>query len=117
MVTARLRSVSLLTTFLDYLDTGPIDIFVDEQLSGLTERTIGGQDGPIGLFKGEDMGNTLLAAAPQRLVVELATSTNTSRRPENRSPAGPAVLEQRQHQPPGPDVLLVCTAPPTCRTT
>jgi polyhydroxyalkanoate synthase len=60
-------SVSLLTTFLDYLDTGPIDIFVDEQLVAYRERTIGGQDGPIGLFKGEDMGNTFSLLRPNDL--------------------------------------------------
>jgi polyhydroxyalkanoate synthase len=60
-------SVSLLTTFLDYLDTGPIDIFVDEQLVAYRERTIGGVDGPIGLFKGEDMGNTFSLLRPNDL--------------------------------------------------
>ncbi|MFJ7284334.1 class I poly(R)-hydroxyalkanoic acid synthase [Pseudomonas sp. NPDC099000] len=60
-------SVSLLTTFLDYLDTGPIDIFVDEQLVAYRERTIGGLEGPIGLFKGEDMGNTFSLLRPNDL--------------------------------------------------
>jgi polyhydroxyalkanoate synthase len=60
-------SVSLLTTFLDYLDTGPIDIFVDEQMVAYRERTIGGQNGPIGLFKGEDMGNTFSLLRPNDL--------------------------------------------------
>ncbi|MGF6113325.1 class I poly(R)-hydroxyalkanoic acid synthase [Pseudomonas frederiksbergensis] len=62
-----IASVSLLTTFLDYLDTGPIDIFVDEQLVAYRERTIGGLDGPIGLFKGEDMGNTFSLLRPNDL--------------------------------------------------
>jgi polyhydroxyalkanoate synthase len=62
-----IASVSLLTTFLDYLDTGPIDIFVDEQLVAYRERTIGGIDGPIGLFKGEDMGNTFSLLRPNDL--------------------------------------------------
>ena len=62
-----IASVSLLTTFLDYLDTGPIDIFVDEQLVAHRERTIGGIDGPIGLFKGEDMGNTFSLLRPNDL--------------------------------------------------
>jgi polyhydroxyalkanoate synthase len=62
-----IASVSLLTTFLDYLDTGPIDIFVDEQLVAYRERTIGGQDGPVGLFKGEDMGNTFSLLRPNDL--------------------------------------------------
>ncbi|MGE8145352.1 class I poly(R)-hydroxyalkanoic acid synthase [Pseudomonas frederiksbergensis] len=62
-----IASVSLLTTFLDYLDTGPIDIFVDEKLVAYRERTIGGKDGPIGLFKGEDMGNTFSLLRPNDL--------------------------------------------------
>lgn len=62
-----IASVSLLTTFLDYLDTGPIDIFVDEQLVAYRERTIGGSNGPIGLFKGEDMGNTFSLLRPNDL--------------------------------------------------
>lgn len=62
-----IASVSLLTTFLDYLDTGPIDIFVDEQLVAYRERTIGGINGPIGLFKGEDMGNTFSLLRPNDL--------------------------------------------------
>lgn len=62
-----IASVSLLTTFLDYLDTGPIDIFVDEQLVAYRERTIGGVKGPIGLFKGEDMGNTFSLLRPNDL--------------------------------------------------
>ncbi|MHC8326909.1 class I poly(R)-hydroxyalkanoic acid synthase [Pseudomonas sp. LB1P83] len=62
-----IASVSLLTTFLDYLDTGPIDIFVDEQLVAYRERTIGGLEGPIGLFKGEDMGNTFSLLRPNDL--------------------------------------------------
>ena len=35
--------MSLFTTFLDYQDTGPIDIFVDEELVAYRERTIGGE--------------------------------------------------------------------------
>lgn len=62
-----IASVSLLTTFLDYLDTGPIDIFVDEQLVAYRERTIGGINGPIGVFKGEDMGNTFSLLRPNDL--------------------------------------------------
>jgi polyhydroxyalkanoate synthase len=62
-----IASVSLLTTFLDYVDTGPIDIFVDEQLVAQRERAIGGVKGPIGLFKGEDMGNTFSLLRPNDL--------------------------------------------------
>lgn len=60
-------SVTLLTTFLDYLDTGPISVFVDEELVAYRERTIGGIDGPTGLFRGEDMGNTFSMLRPNDL--------------------------------------------------
>lgn len=59
--------ISLLTTFLDYLDTGPISIFVDEELVTYRERTIGGQGGAAGLFRGEDMGNTFSLLRPNDL--------------------------------------------------
>ncbi|MND85304.1 Poly-beta-hydroxybutyrate polymerase [compost metagenome] len=62
-----IASVTLLTTFLDYLDTGPISVFVDEKLVAYRERTIGGVDGPIGLFHGEDMGNTFSMLRPNEL--------------------------------------------------
>ncbi|NBA96614.1 class I poly(R)-hydroxyalkanoic acid synthase [Pseudomonas sp. R5(2019)] len=62
-----ISSVSLLTTFLDYLDTGPISVFVDEKLVAYRERTIGGLDGPIGVFRGEDMGNTFSMLRPNEL--------------------------------------------------
>src|SRR5471030_619632 len=42
-------------------------LFVDEQLVAYHERTIGGKDGPIGLFKGEDMGNTFSLLRPNDL--------------------------------------------------
>ncbi|VVO08016.1 class I poly(R)-hydroxyalkanoic acid synthase [Pseudomonas fluorescens] len=60
-------SVSLLTTFLDYVDTGPIDIFVDEKMVAYRERTIGGINGPVGLFSGQDMGNTFSLLRPNDL--------------------------------------------------
>jgi polyhydroxyalkanoate synthase len=62
-----IAGVSLLTTFLDYLDTGPISIFVDEELVAYRERTIGGQGGAAGLFRGEDMGNTFSLLRPNDL--------------------------------------------------
>lgn len=62
-----IASLSLLATFLDYVDTGPIDVFVDEQLVAYRERTIGGQNGAVGLFRGEDMGNTFSLLRPNEL--------------------------------------------------
>ncbi|MCW4646459.1 class I poly(R)-hydroxyalkanoic acid synthase [Pseudomonas aeruginosa] len=60
-------SLSLLATFLDYLDTAQIDVFVDEQLVAYRERTIGGQGGHTGMFRGEEMGNTFSLLRPNEL--------------------------------------------------
>ena len=60
-------SLSLLATFLDYRDTGQVDVFVDEQMVSYRERTIGGQGGHTGLFRGEDMGNTFSLLRPNEL--------------------------------------------------
>jgi polyhydroxyalkanoate synthase len=62
-----IASLSLLATFLDYLDTGQIDVFIDEEMVSYRERTIGGQGGPTGLFRGEDMGNTFSLLRPNEL--------------------------------------------------
>ncbi|MDY0205789.1 MAG: class I poly(R)-hydroxyalkanoic acid synthase [Pseudomonas sp.] len=62
-----IASVSLFATFLDYSDTGPINIFVDEKFLAEKERTIGGQGGKFGLFTGEDMGNTFSLLRPNEL--------------------------------------------------
>lgn len=62
-----IASLTLLTTFLDFADTGPIGVFVDEALVAWRERTIGGVDGNIGIFRGEDMGNTFAQLRPNEL--------------------------------------------------
>ncbi|QJD58227.1 class I poly(R)-hydroxyalkanoic acid synthase [Pseudomonas sp. gcc21] len=62
-----IASLSLLATFLDFRNTGQIDVFVDEELVSYRERTIGGQGGPTGLFRGEDMGNTFSMLRPNEL--------------------------------------------------
>ncbi|MBB3104895.1 class I poly(R)-hydroxyalkanoic acid synthase [Azomonas macrocytogenes] len=62
-----IASLSLLASFLDYENTGQISIFIDEQLVAYRERTIGGQGGPAGLFRGEDMGNTFSLLRPNEL--------------------------------------------------
>ena len=62
-----IASLSLFATFLDYLDTGPVSVFVDEQMVAYRERTIGGHGGAFGLFRGEDMGNTFSLLRPNDL--------------------------------------------------
>lgn len=61
-------SLTLLVTFLDYSDTGVLDVYVDEQLVTYWERAIGGQGGGrIGLFRGQDMANTFSLLRPNEL--------------------------------------------------
>ena len=62
-------SVTLLTTLLDFADTGILDIFVDEASVRLREMTIGAQapHGP-GLLKGKELATTFSFLRPNDLV-------------------------------------------------
>lgn len=68
------NSLTLFTCFLDYQDTGPIDVFVDEEMVSYRETTIGGQSGVYGLFRGEDMCNTFSMLRPDELWWNYTTS-------------------------------------------
>ncbi len=61
-------SLTLLTTLLDFSDTGILDIFVDEDTVKLRENTIGGEQGQFGLMSGLDLGNTFSFLRPNDLV-------------------------------------------------
>ena len=63
------HSLTLLTTLLDFKDTGILDIFVDEGSVQLREMTIGAQapTGP-GLLKGQDLATTFSFLRPDDLV-------------------------------------------------
>lgn len=62
-------SVTLLTTLLDFSDTGILDIFVDEASVQLREMTIGPKapNGP-GLLKGQELATTFSFLRPNDLV-------------------------------------------------
>ena len=62
-------SLTLLTTLLDFSDTGILDIFVDEASVRLREMTIGEQapSGP-GLLKGQELASTFSFLRPNDLV-------------------------------------------------
>lgn len=62
-----IASLSLFATFLDFVDTGPISVFIDEKMVSDRERTLGGQEGKYGLFYGKDMGNTFSLLRPNEL--------------------------------------------------
>jgi polyhydroxyalkanoate synthase len=63
------ESVTLLTTFLDFADTGILDIFVDEASVQLREMTLG-PDAPNGpkLLKGGELASTFSFLRPNDLV-------------------------------------------------
>ena len=63
------RSMTLLTTLLDFTDTGILDIFVDEAAVRLREVSIGEQapSGP-GLLKGQELATTFSFLRPNDLV-------------------------------------------------
>ncbi|RUS68344.1 Poly(3-hydroxyalkanoate) polymerase subunit PhaC [Saezia sanguinis] len=61
------NSLTLLTSFLDFMDTGPIDVYVDEQTVNYHEVTVGGKAGHYGIFRGEDMANTFSILRPNEL--------------------------------------------------
>ncbi|HEY6612285.1 MAG TPA: class I poly(R)-hydroxyalkanoic acid synthase, partial [Pseudomonas sp.] len=60
-------SLTLLVTLLDYEDAGVLNAFIDEDIVRYRERTIGGEGGHYGLFRGEDMGNTFSLLRPNEL--------------------------------------------------
>ncbi|HSI59289.1 MAG TPA: class I poly(R)-hydroxyalkanoic acid synthase [Ideonella sp.] len=63
------QSVTLLTTFLDFDDTGILDLFVDESSVRLREMTLGAQapTGPA-LLKGQELATTFSFLRPNDLV-------------------------------------------------
>jgi polyhydroxyalkanoate synthase len=62
------RSLTLLTTLLDFSDTGVLDVFVDEAAVQTRERTIGGIGGPVGLMPARDLATSFSFLRPNDLV-------------------------------------------------
>ncbi|KND60823.1 Polyhydroxyalkanoic acid synthase [Candidatus Burkholderia verschuerenii] len=62
-------SMTLLTSMLDFSDTGVLDVFVDEAHVQMREQTIGGKNGaPAGLMRGVEFANTFSYLRPNDLV-------------------------------------------------
>ena len=62
-------SMTLLTSFLDFSDTGILDIFIDEASVRMREMTIGAQSAGGGsLLKGQELANTFSFLRPNDLV-------------------------------------------------
>lgn len=61
-------SLTLLTSFLDFSDTGVLDVFIDEAMVDMREKTIGGKTGNFGLLSGVELANTFSFLRPNELV-------------------------------------------------
>ena len=62
-------SVTLLTTFLDFRDTGVLDLFIDEAMVKMREMTLGPQSpGGGNLLKGQELATTFSFLRPNDLV-------------------------------------------------
>ncbi|QWE05462.1 class I poly(R)-hydroxyalkanoic acid synthase [Polynucleobacter sp. JS-JIR-II-50] len=61
-------SLTLLTTLLDFTDTGILDVFIDEGMVDMREKSIGGKGGKYGMMSGLDLGNTFSFLRPNDLV-------------------------------------------------
>jgi polyhydroxyalkanoate synthase subunit PhaC len=63
-----IQSVTLLTSFIDFSDTGVLDVFIDEAMVELRENTIGGKNNNFGLLSGVELANTFSFLRPNDLV-------------------------------------------------
>ena len=61
-------SLTLLTTLLDFTNTGILDVFIDEGMVEMRENSIGGKGGKYGMMSGLDLGNTFSFLRPNDLV-------------------------------------------------
>ena len=61
-------SMTLLTTLLDFSDTGVLDIFIDEAMVRLRETTIGAESAGGGLLKGRELAATFNLLRPNDLI-------------------------------------------------
>jgi polyhydroxyalkanoate synthase len=69
VASSRPQSMTLLTTLLDFSETGILDVFVDEASVKLREMTIGAQaPGGPGLLKGKELATTFSFLRPNDLV-------------------------------------------------
>jgi polyhydroxyalkanoate synthase subunit PhaC len=63
------ESLTLLTAFLDFSDTGVLDVFIDETMVRMREATIGAQSpGGGSLLKGKELATTFSLLRPNDLV-------------------------------------------------
>ena len=100
------ESVTLLTTFLDFSNTGVLDIFVDEASVQLREMTIGA-DAPHGpkLLKGGELASTFSFLRPNDLVWNYVVGNYLK---GEKPPAFDLLYwNSDATNMPGPDVLLV----------
>ena len=75
-------SMTLLTTMLDFSDTGVLDVFIDERTCSCASMTIGGKNGAQPAHGGSELANTFQLPAAERPGVEL----RRRQLPEGRTP-------------------------------
>lgn len=63
-----IASLVLLTSFLDFSDTGMLDVFIDEAMVQSRENTMSGKSGNYALLSGTDLANTFSFLRPNDLV-------------------------------------------------
>ena len=63
-----INSVTLLTSFIDFSDTGILDVFIDESMVEIRENSIGGKNDNYGLLSGVELANTFSFLRPNDLV-------------------------------------------------
>ena len=99
--------------FLDFSDTGVLDLFIDEAIVQMREMPMGEPGG--GLLKGQELASTFSFLRPERPGLEL----RGRQLPQGRDAAAvrPALLEQRLHQPARARCTPGTCATPTSRTT
>ena len=98
----QVASMTLLTTMLDFSDTGEIGLLISEQSVAAREQAIG----KGGVLEGKELGFVFSSLRANDL--DLAIRRQQLPQGEGAARVRLAVLEQRRHQPARADVLLVC---------
>ena len=92
--------MTLLTTLLDFSDTGMLDVFIDEAHVQKREQTIGGKDGGAGADARHRFANTFSFLRPNDLVWNYVVSNYL--KGDTPPAVRPAVLERDWTNLPGP---------------
>ena len=109
------HSLTLLTTLLDFSDTGILDIFIDEAMVQMREMTLGAQaPGGPGLLKGKELATTFSFLRPNDLVWNYVVGNYL--KGETPPPFDLLYWNGDSHQPARARCTAGTCATPTCRT-